>query len=145
MPSTAFSQAIENEFYLITPVSKDVHDPMLKAFAEYAKKKWNVDLKTSAMPQGTPVAYGQIVEWKGRPQADVFWGGEGILFDKLAKQGLLDKLQRSGQDVARDSRLDRQAHWPAAQGPEKVLGRNHAGTVRNHLSAKASQASRGAD
>jgi iron(III) transport system substrate-binding protein len=93
MPATAFSQAIENEFYLITPVSKDVHDPMLKAFAAYAKKKWNVDLKTSAMPQGTPVAYGQIVEWKGRPQADVFWGGEGILFDRLAKQGLLDKLQ----------------------------------------------------
>ena len=93
MPATAFSQAIENEFYLITPVSKDVHDPMLKAFAAYAKKKWNVDFKTSAMPQGTPVAYGQIVEWKGRPQADVFWGGEGILFDRLAKQGLLDKLQ----------------------------------------------------
>ena len=93
MPATGFSQAIENEFYLITPVSKDVHDPMLKAFAAYAKKKWNVDLKTSAMPQGTPVAYGQIVEWKGRPQADVFWGGEGILFDKLAKQGLLEKLQ----------------------------------------------------
>jgi ABC-type Fe3+ transport system substrate-binding protein len=88
-----FSQAIENEFYLITPVSKDVHDPMLKAFAAYAKKRWNVDLKTSAMPQGTPVAYGQILEWKGKPRADVFWGGEGTLFDNLAKEGLLDKLQ----------------------------------------------------
>ena len=31
----SFGQAIENEFYLITPVSKDVHDPALKAFAEY--------------------------------------------------------------------------------------------------------------
>ena len=57
------AQQIENEFYLITPVSKDVHDPALKAFAAYVKKKYNVDLKTSAMPQGTPVAYGQIVEW----------------------------------------------------------------------------------
>jgi iron(III) transport system substrate-binding protein len=88
-----FSQAVENEFYLITPVSKDVHDPVLKAFAAYAKKKWNVDVKTSAMPQGTPVAYGQILEWKGKPRADVFWGGEGTLFDNLAKEGLLDKLQ----------------------------------------------------
>jgi len=44
------------------------------------------------MPQGTPVAYGQIVEWKGKPQADVFWGGEGTLFDLLADQGLLDKV-----------------------------------------------------
>ena len=86
------AQAIENEFYLITPVSKDVHDPALKAFAAFVKKKYNVDLKTSAMPQGTPVAYGQIVEWKGKPQADVFWGGEGTLFDLLADQGLLDKV-----------------------------------------------------
>ena len=75
----SFGQAIENEFYLITPVSKDVHDPALKAFADYAKKKWNIDVKTSAMPQGTPVAYGQILEWRGKPRADVFWGGEGTL------------------------------------------------------------------
>ena len=90
---TGFAQAVENELYLITPVSKDVHDPVLKAFAGYAKKKWGIDVKTSAMPKGTPVAYGQIVEWKGKPQADVFWGGEGTLFDNLAKQDLLDKIQ----------------------------------------------------
>lgn len=93
LTGVGFSQTIENEFYLITPVSKDVHDPVLKAFAAYAKKKWNVDLKTSAMPQGTPVAYGQIIEWKGKPRADVFWGGEGTLFDNLAKEGLLDRIQ----------------------------------------------------
>ena len=68
LSGAGFAQAIENEFYLITPVSKDVHDPALKAFAAYVKKKYNVDLKTSAMPQGTPVAYGQIVEWKGNPR-----------------------------------------------------------------------------
>jgi iron(III) transport system substrate-binding protein len=89
----SFGQAIENEFYLITPVSKDVHDPALKAFADYAKKKWNVDVKTSALPKGTPVAYGQILEWKGRPQADVFWGGEGTLFDNLAAEGLLEPIK----------------------------------------------------
>ncbi|MCG6533575.1 MAG: extracellular solute-binding protein [Syntrophales bacterium LBB04] len=93
LAGTGYSQAMENEFYLITPVSKDVHDPVLKAFAAYVKKKWNVDLKTSAMPQGTPVAYGQILEWRGKPRADVFWGGEGTLFDNLAKEGLLDKVQ----------------------------------------------------
>ena len=88
----SFGQAIENELYLITPVSKDVHDPALKAFAAYAKKKWNIDVKTSAMPQGTPVAYGQILEWRGKPRADVFWGGEGTLFDNLAAEGLLDQI-----------------------------------------------------
>ena len=66
---------------------------MLKAFAACAKKKYDVDVKTSAMPQGTPVAYGQIVEWKGKPQADVFWGGEGTLFDPARPKGLLDKVQ----------------------------------------------------
>ncbi len=90
--SPALPQAIENELYLITPVSKDVHDPALKQFADYAKKKWNIDVKTSAMPKGTPVAYGQILEWKGRPQADVFWGGEGTLFDSLAAEGLLEPI-----------------------------------------------------
>jgi len=89
----AQAQQIENELYLITPVSKDVHDPVLKAFAAYAKKKWNIDVKTSAIPKGTPVAYGQILEWKGNPQADVFWGGEGTLFDDLASHGLLEKSQ----------------------------------------------------
>jgi iron(III) transport system substrate-binding protein len=89
----AFPQTIENELYLITPVSKDVHDPALKAFAQWAKKRWNVDVKTSAIPKGTPVAYGQILEWKGRPQADVFWGGEGTLFDALAAEGLLEQVQ----------------------------------------------------
>jgi ABC-type Fe3+ transport system substrate-binding protein len=84
---------IENELYLITPVSKDVHDPALKQFAAYAKKKWNVDVKVSAIPQGTPVAYGQIMEWNGKPQADVFWGGEGTLFDSLAEKGLLEKIK----------------------------------------------------
>jgi ABC-type Fe3+ transport system substrate-binding protein len=92
-PGAGLAQAVENEFYLITPVSKDVHDPVLKAFAAYAKKKWDVEVKTSAMPQGTPVAYGQILEWKGKPRADVFWGGEGTLFDNLAREGLLDKLK----------------------------------------------------
>lgn len=87
------AQPIEDELYLITPVSKDVHDPCLKAFAAYAKKKWNIQVKTSAIPKGTPVAYGQILEWKGKPQADIFWGGEGTLFDNLAAEGLLEKSQ----------------------------------------------------
>jgi ABC-type glycerol-3-phosphate transport system substrate-binding protein len=92
LSTQSFAQApIENELYLITPVSKDVHDPMLKAFAAWAKKKYGVDVKTSAIPKGTPVAYGQILEWKGKPQADVFWGGEGTLFDALSAEGLLEK------------------------------------------------------
>jgi ABC-type Fe3+ transport system substrate-binding protein len=84
---------IESELTLITPVSKFIHDAALKAFAEYAKEKWNVSVRTNAIPAGTPVAYGRIVEWKGKPEADIFWGGESALFEKLAEQKLLQKVE----------------------------------------------------
>jgi iron(III) transport system substrate-binding protein len=86
---------IESELALITPVSKFIHDAALKAFADYAKEKWNVTVKVSAIPAGTPVAYGRIVEWKGRPEVDIFWGGESALFEKLAEQKLLQKIELS--------------------------------------------------
>src|SRR2546425_12081850 len=93
---TALGQApIEGELALITPVSKFIHDAALKAFADYAKEKWNVALKVSAIPAGTPVAYGRIVEGKGRPDADIFWGGESAWFEKLAGQKLLQKVEIS--------------------------------------------------
>src|SRR5437870_5828074 len=86
---------IESELAMITPVSKSIHDAALKAFADYAKEKWNVTVKVSAIPAGTPVAYGRIVEWKGRPEVDIFWGGESALFEKLAEQKLLQKVEIS--------------------------------------------------
>jgi len=55
--ATVFAQApIEDELVLITPVSKFVHDAALKAIAQYAKEKWNVVVRTNAIPAGTPVA-----------------------------------------------------------------------------------------
>lgn len=96
---SAVGQApIEEALVLQTPVSKFVVDGALKAFAEYAKEKWNVTVKTSALHAGTPVSYGRIVEWKGKPEADIFWGGESALFDKLAEQKLLVKL-----DISREA------------------------------------------
>jgi ABC-type Fe3+ transport system substrate-binding protein len=89
------SAQIEAELNLITPISKFIHDASLKAFADYAKEKWNVTVKVNAIPAGTPVAYGRIVEWKGKPEADIFWGGESALFEKLAEQKLLQKLEIS--------------------------------------------------
>jgi len=49
-------------------------------------------VKVNALAAGTPVAYGRIVEWKGRPEVDIFWGGESALFDKLAEQKLVAPL-----------------------------------------------------
>jgi iron(III) transport system substrate-binding protein len=91
--AVAQAPAIEGELTLITPVSKFIHDAALKAFAEYAKERWNATVKVNAIPAGTPVAYGRVVEWKGKPDADIFWGGESALFEKLAEQKLLQKLE----------------------------------------------------
>lgn len=68
-PVAAAQAEIENELVLITPVARTLTDP---ALAEVPKERWNVDVKTSALAAGTPVAYGRIVEWKGRPDADIF-------------------------------------------------------------------------
>lgn len=92
MLPTAHAQQIESELVLITPVAKTLTDPALADFVAYAKEKWNITVKANALAAGTPVAYGRIVEWKGRPDADIFWGGESALFDKLAEQKLLAKL-----------------------------------------------------
>src|SRR5512147_545380 len=83
---------IEDELSLITPVSKFIHDAALAAFAKYSKERWGINLKVNALAAGTPVAYGRIVEWKGRPEVDIFWGGESALFDKLAEQKLVAPL-----------------------------------------------------
>jgi iron(III) transport system substrate-binding protein len=94
VPSSAQqTPAIENELVLITPVAKTLTDPALAEFAKYAKERWNITVRTSALAAGTPVAYGRILEWKGRPEADIFWGGESALYDKLAEQKLLTKLE----------------------------------------------------
>lgn len=90
---SAAAQVIEDELVLITPVAKTLTDPTLADFAKYAKETWNITLKTSALAAGTPVAYGRILEWKGRPEVDIFWGGESALFDKLAAQNLLVPLE----------------------------------------------------
>ena len=86
------TNTIEAELSLITPVSKFIHDAALEEFAKYAKERWKLSVKTSALAAGTPVAYGRIVEWKGRPEVDIFWGGESALFDKLAEQKLIAPL-----------------------------------------------------
>lgn len=86
---------LENEVIIITPVAKFVVDASLKEFAAFAKEKYGLTIKTSSINAGTPVCFGRISEWNGRPQADLFWGGENALFDKLAAKGLLEKLNLS--------------------------------------------------
>jgi ABC-type Fe3+ transport system substrate-binding protein len=84
---------IEDELIVQTPMSAFIVDAALKEFVRYAKEKWKIDVKTTALRAGTPVSYDRIVKWGGKPEADIFWGGESALFDKLAAQRLFVKLQ----------------------------------------------------
>src|SRR5207249_12304187 len=88
-------------FFISLPRSNSILFPYttlfrsLKAFADYAKERFNVAVRVNAIPAGTPIAYGRITEWKGKPEADIFWGGESALFEKLADQKMLQKLEIS--------------------------------------------------
>ena len=117
-------------------------DPALAEFAKYAKERWNIKVKTSALAAGTPVAYGRIVEWKGRPDADIFWGGESALFDKLAEQKLLAKLDLPKGVVDSIPATHRQAQAHPAERSQAVLDRHGAGALRPRVSpARCSRAS----
>ncbi|HWI15149.1 MAG TPA: hypothetical protein VNT02_12890, partial [Burkholderiales bacterium] len=83
---------IETELVIQTPVSQFITDAVFKEFVRYAREKWNFTLKVTALRAGTPVSYDRIVKWKGKPEADMFWGGETALFDQLAAQKLLVQL-----------------------------------------------------
>lgn len=85
--------AVEDRLVIITPVARTVADPTVAAFAEFVQRQVNVAVRVTVTSAGTPVAYGRIREWSGRPEADVFWGGEPALFDDLAERKLIAPLQ----------------------------------------------------
>ena len=90
---TQAQPAIEDQLAIITPVARTVADPAVEAFTEFVRRQFNVNIRVSVLSAGTPVAYGRIREWAGRPEADVFWGGEPALFDDLAERKLLSSLE----------------------------------------------------
>src|SRR3954471_15334145 len=89
-PATA---AIEDEVVVQTPVSEFIVEAVFKEFVAYAKQKWSINVKPGALRAGTPVSYDRIAKWNGKPEADIFWGGESALYDKLAAQNLLVRLE----------------------------------------------------
>src|SRR4051794_15894348 len=87
------SPPLEEELIVQTPVSQFIIDAVFSEFVQYAKERWNVTIKASAVRAGTPVSYERILAWNGKPEADIFWGGESALFDQLAAQNLLTRLE----------------------------------------------------
>jgi hypothetical protein len=141
-PAHAATATIEGELVIQTPMSAFVVDSMLKEFVLYAHERWGVTLKTRVLRAGTPVSYETIVKWKGRPEADVFWGGESALFDDLEAQKLLTRLDVSAEVWDADSDDDRHAEADPAEGPGASVGRDGARGLRDRLQPAAPEASR---
>jgi ABC-type Fe3+ transport system substrate-binding protein len=90
LPIPAGSQAlIEDRLVIITPHPREVTDVTVERFAEYTRQRFGVALRPIIVSQGAPVAYARIIEWRGRPDADLMWAGEPELFDDLAERSLL--------------------------------------------------------
>ena len=120
-PHAIYGQApapIEDELVIQTPVSPFIVGSVFREFIRFAKEKWNINVKPSALHAGTPVSYDRIVGWKGQPEADIFWGGESALFSKLEAQNLLVNLELPA---------DLWESIPPSIGtPKKILLKDHA-------------------
>ncbi len=88
-PIPTGAQALEDRLVLITPIPVDVANATADRFAEYVRQRFGAALKPTIVAMGGPVAYGRIIEWRGRPDADLMWAGEAELFDDLAEKRLL--------------------------------------------------------
>lgn len=86
---TGAQALLEDRLVVLTPIPREVSDATAERFAEYARQRFGVALRPIIVSQGSPVAYARVIEWRGRPEADVLWAGEAELFDDLAERRLL--------------------------------------------------------
>ncbi len=89
-PGPGAGQAlIEDRLVIITPIPREVADATAERFAEHARRRFGNPLRPIIVSSGSPAAYARIIEWKGRPEADLLWAGEAELLDDLADRRLL--------------------------------------------------------
>jgi iron(III) transport system substrate-binding protein len=86
---------IEDRLGIITTMPRPVVEPIVAAFTDAVRRQFATSVRVGVTTAVSPVAYGRIREWAGRPEADVFWGGEPALFDDLAGRGFLALLEVS--------------------------------------------------
>jgi iron(III) transport system substrate-binding protein len=71
---------------------------------------------------GSQDALDRIRTERGNPQADIWWGGPMLLFDKAEREGLLEPYTPSWKDaVPRDARSDSNFWFGTALIPEVIM------------------------
>ncbi len=86
-------QQYENVLVLITPSNPNLLDAVTKAFKQYAKEKLGVDVDVKLIRVGSPEAMNRIIAWAGKPEADIFFGGDLIYHWKVKSKGLLESYK----------------------------------------------------
>ena len=143
-PGLAAAPPIEDELALITPVGKSLSDPALAEFRKYAKQRWNVDVKTSALydrlaaqnllaPLELPKAVTDAIpEKRGKPKPillkdpEGFWVGTVLESTGIVYHPRL--LQRLGVPPPQDwdDLLDPRLKGQIAQVPPTRSSSSHA-------------------
>ena len=81
---------IESKLVLVSPISKASIDPVAAAFKAYVKDKKGLEVAVEYIPGSSPELYAKVKAWAGKPDGDVFWGGEYPYYPELTSAGLLE-------------------------------------------------------
>jgi len=107
---------IEDKLVLVSPISRASIDPVAKAFVGYVKDKHGLTVTVEHIPGGSPELYAKVKAWAGKPDGDVFWGGEYSYYPELTSAGLLEPhLGASWDQIPADFQgfalKDAKGHW----------------------------------
>lgn len=80
---------LEDRLVILTPIPREVADPIADRFAEHARQRYGTALRPTLVSMGGPLMYARVLEWRGRPEADLLWASEAEVLDDLALRRLI--------------------------------------------------------
>jgi len=91
-PPVKAAPEIEDKLVLIGPVYKQEAEAVIRGFKEYIKRTYGKDVDVVYLsPGGWPVCVDRIRAWKGKPDADILFGGGPPAYEVLKAEGLAEK------------------------------------------------------
>lgn len=83
---------LEDRLVIMTPIPREVADPVADRFAEHARQRYGTALRPTLVSMGGPLMFARVLEWRGRPEADLLWASEAEVLDDLAGRRLIVPL-----------------------------------------------------
>ncbi|MCC6050205.1 MAG: extracellular solute-binding protein [Thermofilum sp.] len=91
--ASAAPEQLERTLVLITPSNPNLLDAVVSAFKSYVKTQYGIDIEVQLIRAGSPECMNRIIAWGGKPEADIFYGGDLIYHWKLKERGLLESYK----------------------------------------------------